>query len=79
MNDKQFELLIQELQICKNEIIEKLEEIRYGVIDVETEVEKISIECNCKIQSKIRLTQAQIEYADIETWWVCPVHGYKKV
>ena len=42
MNDHQFTLLIQELQICKNEIIEKLEAIRCGIIDYENEVEKFN-------------------------------------
>lgn len=38
MNDHQFALLIQEVQICRNEIIEKLEAIRCGIIDYENEV-----------------------------------------
>jgi len=38
MNNQQFEILIEQLQICKNEIIEKLEKIRCGIIDVESEV-----------------------------------------
>ena len=42
MNEQQFNILIQELQIIKNDITEKLEEIRCGIIDVETEVQKLS-------------------------------------
>jgi len=35
MDDQQFQILIQELQTAKQEIIDKLEEIRCGIIDVE--------------------------------------------
>ena len=44
MEDYQFDLLIQELQICKNEIIGKLEEIRCGIIDVESEVQEKKVD-----------------------------------
>ena len=54
MNDHQFALLIQELQICKNEIIEQLEAIRCGIIDYENEVKNFreqkdsaDIYCSC--------------------------------
>ena len=40
MNEHQFDILIQELQIQKNEIIGKLEEIRIAFIDVENKIIK---------------------------------------
>ena len=49
MNNQQFEILIEQIQIAKNDIIEKLEEIRCGIIDVETECAK----CSNKIQTHI--------------------------
>ena len=42
MHDHQFQILIQELQIFKDEIIKKLEEIRCGTIDVEEEIQKFT-------------------------------------
>ena len=41
MDQHQFDILIQELQICRNEIIEKLEEIRCGNIDIKNAVQKL--------------------------------------
>jgi len=41
MHDYQFQILIQELQIFKDEIITKLEEIRCGIIDVEEEIKSL--------------------------------------
>ena len=41
MTEQQLMKLLQELQICKNEIAGKLEEIRLGIIDVEIVNEKI--------------------------------------
>ena len=39
MDQFQFQQLIQELQIMTTTIVEKLEEIRCGIIDVETATE----------------------------------------
>jgi len=43
MDEQQFNLLIQKLQICKNERIEKLDEIRCCTIDVEEVIKKKKI------------------------------------
>lgn len=40
MNEQQFETLLQEIQMTKHAIVEKLEEIRCGLIDIETSQEK---------------------------------------
>jgi hypothetical protein len=41
MDRNQFQQLINEIIQTKREIIEKLEQIRCGLIDIEVEVEKI--------------------------------------
>jgi len=41
MHDHQFQILIQELQFFKDEIIKKLEEVRCGIIDVEEEIQNL--------------------------------------
>lgn len=38
MDNQQFNILIQELHQIKKEIIDKLEEIRCGIVDVEDEI-----------------------------------------
>ena len=35
--------------------------------------------CNCELKAKIRLNRAQIEFKDVDLWWICPVHGYKRL
>ena len=35
MNEQQFNILLKTLHECKNQIIEKLEEVRTGNIDIE--------------------------------------------
>ena len=37
MNEEQFKLFIEEIRAIKQEIIDKLEEIRCGILDVEDE------------------------------------------
>jgi len=41
MDQHQFDILIQELHICKKEIVDKLEEIRCGNVDIENAVQKL--------------------------------------
>lgn len=36
-------------------------------------------ECNCELKAKIRLNQAQVEFKNVEPWWICPQHGYKRL
>lgn len=41
MTAYQFERLIAEIRFLREDVVEKLEQIRMGVIDVETEIEKL--------------------------------------
>ena len=40
MDEHQFSVLIEVIDNCKTEIIEKLEEIRCGLIDVESKIKE---------------------------------------
>jgi len=65
MNNPQFQILIQELQIIKNDIIEKLEEVRCGLIDIESEVEKNQAQPEDSAGSEVlteSVTQPEIEF-----------------
>lgn len=47
MDENQFDLLIQALKVVTITVVEKLEEIRCGNIDVETEINKLRSEIKC--------------------------------
>ena len=74
MKKEQFEILI-----------EKLEEIRCGLIDVETNTED---HCNCEVEHNKRKIGYDVNGAIItpdtnfsaerhQDYWICPAHGYK--
>ena len=75
MDNQQFDLLMQELKISKNQIIEKLEEIRCGLIDIEPLESLVceSIECNCREHA------SRAHGRTLNHWWVCPAHGYNRL